>query len=221
MMKAKRISSRKHLTSRLGKKTKRKAQSDETSKQLQVLTVAAPEIAAAILGRQKRVENRPWPLRDAMLGKWIALHVGTGKTTGIPRLRRYVVNAWDREAARRLTSSTSPCYPYRTWDPSDKCSPVLPPTSAIVAFIRFSGQHKLARGEKRDNPWALGPWVWELDRVVPLDRPILNVKGNLGFWYASGGVKKQGRGLKPQPCKQLRDALEDVRSRKGVGNYRE
>ena len=47
----------------------------------------------------------------------------------------------------------------------------------------------------------------ELDRAAVLKKPIVNVKGFLGLWYARPG---NVLGLKPHQWTQLKKALEDV-----------
>lgn len=184
-----------------------------------VLSLQAPELAAAILGKQKRVENRVWELPAYMIGKWIALHVGGGYGGDLsaPWIRKHVEKSWDREKALSLRGSQYPPMVRRlsSWDTADKRSSALPPRSAIVGLIRFRGQHKLGRGEKTQNPWALGPYLWEIDRVFALERPITNVNGNLGFWFATPQL------LKPTGYAQLNKALQHVKSTKGAGCYKQ
>ena len=55
------------------------------------------------------------------------------------------------------------------------------PRSAIVGLVRFKADHKLKRGEKAQDPWAIGPRCCEIERAVPLNPPILDVKGTLGL----------------------------------------
>jgi len=170
---------------------------------LRALTLKGPELAAAILGRQKRVENRSWPMNKK--GEWMALHVGAGSSTP-SWIRKYVIRAWDKEKAKRGPSR------WRCWDPEDRRAKQLPPRGAIVGLIRFGGMHRLARGEKRADPWALGPLCWELDRVLPLDPPICGVDGALGLWRVE-------RMVGPGQLRRLHEAVKKARANSLTGRY--
>merc|ERR1719223_585639 len=71
---------------------------------LRALSVKCPELAVAILARQKNVENRTWPLppsvQDAAGHAWLALHVGCGNRQRFPRaIRKHMLKAWDPDRA--------------------------------------------------------------------------------------------------------------------------
>ena len=174
-----------------------------SAKPLRALTLKGPELAAAILGKQKRVENRSWPINRT--GEWMALHVGKGRSTP-PWIRKYVIRAWDKEKA------ISGPRPWQRWNPEDRRAKQLPPRAAIVGLIRFGGMHRLARGEKKTDPWALGPLCWELDRVVPVDPPICDVDGALGLWRVD-------RMVGPGQLRRLKEVLKITKANKGMGRY--
>ena len=174
-----------------------------SAKPLRALTLKGPELAAAILGKQKRVENRSWPINRT--GEWMALHVGKGRSTP-PWIRKYVIRAWDKEKA------ISGPRPWQRWNPEDRRAKQLPPRAAIVGLIRFGGMHRLARGEKKTDPWALGPLCWELDRVVPVNPPICDVDGALGLWRVD-------RMVGPCQLRRLKEVLKITKASKGMGRY--
>merc|ERR1719203_645849 len=65
---------------------------------IRVITLKSALLAAAMLGKQKRVENRPWPMPTTFTGKWIGLHVGTEARS--PKwITRYIDKAWNRKKA--------------------------------------------------------------------------------------------------------------------------
>ena len=145
---------------------------------MSAITLCCPELAVAIFAKQKRVENRSWRvpriLKSSGKGVWLALHVGGSR--GMPaRIRTHLLKAWDPARAR---------WPWNKMDLTDarRKAPCPLPRGAIVGFIRVAGEHKLKRGEKTENPWALGPICWEIDRAVPLEPPIENVNGKLLLW---------------------------------------
>mmetsp|Transcript_57742 Transcript_57742/g.146506 ORF Transcript_57742/g.146506 Transcript_57742/m.146506 type:complete len:256 (-) Transcript_57742:36-803(-) len=172
---------------------------------LRGLTLNGPELGAAILGKQKKVENRSWDLPEKYHGEWIALHIGNAQNTP-PWVRRYVTRAWDTDLAKNAA------WKLRCWDTTDQKAHALPPRGAIIALIRFSGMHRFARGEGKADPWALGPVCWDLDRVVPLAKPICGVQGNLGFW----DVRKQ---VKPWAVRSLKEAIRDADAKRGIGRF--
>mmetsp|Transcript_115828 Transcript_115828/g.327683 ORF Transcript_115828/g.327683 Transcript_115828/m.327683 type:complete len:218 (-) Transcript_115828:87-740(-) len=167
---------------------------------VRVLSLAAPELAMAILAKQKTVENRSWPIPKSFVGKWLALHVGIRKSPDW--IVKHVAKAWDPTKAVNT--------PWRSWDPASRDDEKLLPRAAIVGLIRVKGTHWLQRGEKRENPWALGPCCWDIDRVVPLDPPIHGVSGKLGLWRA----RKE---LTNQKHARLTGAILHAQQRRGYG----
>lgn len=186
-------------------KGKRRPAQPGARRDVRVLSLKAPELAAAILAKQKRVENRSWPIPEDLKGQWVALHV-----SAVPRtplwVTRYVVRAWDAVKARSGPGR------WRFWNPADRASPSLPPRGAIVGLVRIRGLHRLRPGERTADRWALGPLCWEIERAVPLDPPICGVDGCLGFW-------KPERRLKPAAIARLRKAVEAADARPGLGRF--
>merc|ERR1712176_529897 len=99
------------------------------------------------------------------------------------------------------------CRIWRGWNPTKA---VRLKSQAIVGIVRFSGMHRLAPGERKENPWALGPFCWELDRAIPLQRPICNVDGWLGLWRASTRIGRAD-------LNRLKSAIEHARSHPQLG----
>eukprot|EP00404_Azadinium_spinosum_P023825 CAMPEP_0180605400 /NCGR_PEP_ID=MMETSP1037_2-20121125/26592_1 /TAXON_ID=632150 /ORGANISM="Azadinium spinosum, Strain 3D9" /LENGTH=201 /DNA_ID=CAMNT_0022624501 /DNA_START=45 /DNA_END=650 /DNA_ORIENTATION=+ len=169
---------------------------------LRALTLRGPELAAAILAKQKLVENRTWPVpaNIGSHGGWLALHVGGSRTSKF--IRRYVSRAWNPEQAVNTR--------WRNWDPAaGQGGPGLP-YMALVGLIHVRGMHRMKRGERTANPWSLGPFCWEIDRAVPLDPPICGVPGKLLLWKVDGD-------LNPRDRARLYRALTAARTRKGLG----
>jgi len=190
------------------KKTSKAARSRDKVKpgELRALTICCPELAVAILSRQKNVENRTWHLpltvQDEAGHAWLALHVGASlRLPGV--VRKHLLQAWKPEKA---------LWPWNKMDLSAKHTGAPLPSSAIVGLIRVKRSEKLRRGGKKENPWALGPICWEIDRAVKLDPPIENVSGSLGLWSTS-----RESSLSPYFHSRLRSALRAAKSRRGLG----
>merc|ERR1711879_926573 len=131
----------------------------------------------------------------------VALHVGKDLRT--PKwVRRYIDGAWDHRQVNR-------CRIWRGWNPTKA---VRLKAQAIVGIIRFAGMHRLATGEARENPWALGPFCWELDRAIPLQSPILDVVGSLGFWKASTRIGRAD-------LNRLKRAIKHADSHPNLGRF--
>uniref|UniRef100_A0A7S1WSV0 ASCH domain-containing protein n=1 Tax=Alexandrium catenella TaxID=2925 RepID=A0A7S1WSV0_ALECA len=171
---------------------------------LRVLTLRGPELAYAILAGQKRVENRSWPVPRSVLemGGWLALHVGSQPMTRY--VRKHVERALDPARARNSSYARE--------------AGGYPPRSSIVGLVRISGMHRLARGERRENPWALGPICWEIDRAIPIYPPITSVNGKLGIWLLTRATS-----ICPRARRRLYSCLHKARlgiGRRGVrSNY--
>merc|ERR1712232_169469 len=92
----------------------------------------------------------------------------------IPKmLRKHMQKAWNPDKAH---------WPWNKMNLSEKRTGAPLPYGSIVGFIRVARSRKMRRGEGKDNPWALGPICWEIDRAVALKKPIENVAGSLGLW---------------------------------------
>lgn len=173
---------------------------DPDGKPLRAISVCCPELAVAILAKQKRVENRSQPLSPKLFGVWFALHVSIGNSRAVlagsipsSRLARsakeHVCRNWDRSMALKMHQSMKA---WRTWDPSQHPHDKMP-RGSIVGLVRFRGSHRLRPGERSQNPWALGPHVWEISGVRPLKPIVRGVCGKLMFWYVGKepSVKKK------------------------------
>eukprot|EP00931_Biecheleriopsis_adriatica_P060084 TRINITY_DN36069_c0_g1_i1.p1 TRINITY_DN36069_c0_g1~~TRINITY_DN36069_c0_g1_i1.p1 ORF type:complete len:242 (+),score=32.24 TRINITY_DN36069_c0_g1_i1:57-728(+) len=176
---------------------------------LRAISLTCPELAVAILAKQKTVENRSWRVpacRRSPEGTWLALHVsaGSGRPYIPPALRKHIQKAWDPEKAY---------WPWNKMDIFSKKTGAPLPRAAIVGLIRVKGDHKLKRGEKAENPWALGPICWEIDRAVPLDPPIENVNGKLSLWSVDQAVSLHHR-------RRLYAALREAKMRPQRGCYK-
>merc|ERR1712107_283164 len=131
----------------------------------------------------------------------MALHVGAADR-GIPEaMRKHITKAWDNDAAHR---------PWKM-DPSQRKSGACVPQRSIVGFIRIKGVHKLKRGERKSNPWALGPLCWEIDRAVPLEKPVEHVVGALQLWSVDNSES-----ISPSDKKRLHRALRRIKQRRGL-----
>eukprot|EP00929_Paragymnodinium_shiwhaense_P037502 TRINITY_DN19976_c0_g1_i2.p2 TRINITY_DN19976_c0_g1~~TRINITY_DN19976_c0_g1_i2.p2 ORF type:complete len:105 (-),score=20.78 TRINITY_DN19976_c0_g1_i2:116-430(-) len=86
------------------------------------------------------------------------------------------------------------------------------PNSAIVGLIRIKGVHKLKREEKKTNAWALGPLCWEIDRAIPLKKPVEGVCGKLGLW----SIDKEPS-ICPGARRRVYSLLKEAKERRGLG----
>lgn len=195
-----------HKMARMKASSKYKAAAVRKSKTLKAISVCCPHVAAAILSRQKLIENRTWPMTEDCAvsgGGWLALHVGRSPN---PSILDHIYKNWEEQKyadghkIQRWAVSGKPGTRLGTWyslPPRELGSskhkwrddPNLPAHSAIVGFIRVSGMHEYKRGESKTNPWAIGPICWEIDRVVQLEPPIRNVLGNVLLWSVDDAVK--------------------------------
>jgi len=171
---------------------------------LRAISIRGPEVAAAILSGRKRVENRTRPIPSTVLAgsksrasrasSWVALHTASNRT---PRaILEHVREAWGPSKRR-----------WKQWSPLERRAAPLP-KAAIVGFVRIVGDHPIAAGEKRCNPWALGPYCWELGGAAVLDPPILGVLGQSGLWKVDNE-----RSLAPKSRARLYRALRSLSSR--------
>lgn len=134
---------------------------------LRALTLWRPW-AASIVHGPKRVENRPWapPLRFLDDGLWLALHAGRVWDGGDAR---YIRDHWPEipgwVAAEDVEREVA-------W-------PELYRQQGVVGVARVVRAYRIDDLEK--NPWAFGPWCWELADVRRLEEPIA-VRGAQGLW---------------------------------------
>eukprot|EP00440_Ansanella_granifera_P047363 gb/GFBE01051295.1/.p1 GENE.gb/GFBE01051295.1/~~gb/GFBE01051295.1/.p1 ORF type:complete len:231 (+),score=27.99 gb/GFBE01051295.1/:1-693(+) len=187
--------------------TRRSNQAGAGKPDLRAISLVCPELAVAILAKQKDVENRTWPLPSTVCvpgGTWLALHVGSNRMPAA--IRKHLQKAWDPAAA---------CYPWKKMDLFQKTTGAPLPRSAIVGLIRIKGVRKLKRGERGENPWALGPMCWDIDRAVPLDKPIENVSGQVFCWSVD-----REQSISKRDRSRLYRALRDAKSLRGRGCFR-
>jgi len=118
---------------------------------MRALTIHQPW-AWAIVHGPKRIENRSW---STNVRGWFAIHAG--KSTQSYATHHDVVS----QLIGRPLPSVSDL-----------------PFGAIVGVARLVG---CSRIESIRDPWAFGPWCWQLDDVHPLERP-LPCKGLQGWW---------------------------------------
>lgn len=123
---------------------------------LRGLTIQQPWATAIALG-PKRIENRKWRPHRRLIdrGLWLAIHAG---------------RKWDNDGAEYVT---------RVW-------PHCPPRefhvmSAVIAIARVVRAVQVDEYDRRRDPWANGPFCWELDDVaaLPWSMPAY---GHLSLW---------------------------------------
>jgi len=187
----------------------RRNRSGLKSSELRTLSICCPELAVAILAKQKNIENRTWQLpatvQDAAGHAWLALHVGC-KKRATRLVRKHLLKAWDPDRAH---------WPWNKMKLSQHRTGAPLPRAAIVGLIRVKQSRKLKPGEKKENPWALGPICWEIDRAITLDSPIENVNGSLGLW----SVDRESS-ISSYSRRRLYAALRAAKAGKGIGCFR-
>ena len=120
---------------------------------MKCLTLKGALISEAILCGLKKIENRTWVIKPG----WYALHTGAGKIE--KETKALVVKNWIGDL------------------PDEKTLP----TKAVVGFILIGGSSPLDKVIA--DPWATGPICNHIIKTIRLNKPILNVKGQLGLWY--------------------------------------
>ena len=123
---------------------------------LRALTLWRPWPASIVAG-PKRAENRPWAHQVGFPpGSVIALHAGA---------------KWDAAGAAFI---------HARWPELDM-DPAHHPKGVIVGLTEVVRYDRINRDPTEEDPWAFGPWVWRLGRVVPLLFPVA-VRGAQGLW---------------------------------------
>lgn len=123
------------------------------------LTLWRPWPASILLG-PKRVENRPWCHPQAFPpGSVIALHAGA---------------TWDRDSVAFIQERWPGLNPGKGAHVAGEIQGL----AEVTAYRRQTVAEEVGTG---GDPWAFGPWVWVLGRVVPLLVPI-PIKGAQGLW---------------------------------------
>lgn len=134
-------------------------QSETKEKKMKTLSIIQPWASLIAVGI-KDIENRTW--RTNYRGEFL-IHASAKR---LPAGWDALTNG-QKEAAKRLIC------PFGNVN-----NPKALPISAIIGkatLVDCVQNHPSVWAEK-------GVWNWVLEDVVLFDRPILNVKGKLGFW---------------------------------------
>lgn len=127
--------------------------------ELMALTLQRPW-AHAILYGGKRTENRPWRPWKKVIGEFIALHSGA---------------SYDKAGASWMLSQG-------LYDPpaAHDCL-----AGCIVGLAKVTGYKEhtgtLSEVFNENDPWFTGPYGWELDEIVPFEKPVM-CAGSPGLW---------------------------------------
>lgn len=118
--------------------------------------------SASIVHGPKRVENRTWPPPLKMLDAgplWLALHAGRKWKHDDAK---WIAQRWPE--ARRCMAKDAIVSDETVWEDEHRAQ-------GIVGLARVA---RVLRVEDLDapNPWAFGPWCWELADVHALPEPI-------------------------------------------------
>lgn len=144
--------------------------------------------ASAILAEVKPWENRTWAPRALLDGGalWLALHAG---------------QATDRSLSKVVEPATAWTTRRTGWDRLRDLWPSMPGRRpedyprGILGLVRFDGAGAIADyPEALGDPWASGPVVWRVGRVIRLRDPI-PVKGAQGLWTPPPDVRATLREL--------------------------
>lgn len=98
----------------------------------------------------KRIENRDWPAPRWLFGGYLALHSG---------------KHFDHYACADMRRGEFGA-------PARQCpdDPGEHPDSVVFAIAKLTGVYRLvSRGR---NPWAFGPYCWQLEEFVALPSPV-------------------------------------------------
>ena len=141
----------------------------------------------------KDVENRTWAAPKSMIGQHIAIHGGAipkgaarddamadlkwiSSLLNSGRLKDFNTPA-ERQAIKQRLISTfgGEKYPTLTFSLEPAITPGIVGVARLVQCVNmdeFSGS---------SNPWAVGPWLWELGEFVRFDEAV-PCKGAQGLW---------------------------------------
>jgi hypothetical protein len=119
----------------------------------------------------KDVENRTWKLPEKYKDKWVLIHASADRKLNLMALTREQYN----DACDKFEWNGA-------MKPVDKW-----PRSAIIGSVRFVDcvvNHPSIWAE-HSRGWPSDPkyiYNWVVSEAILFDKPILNVKGKLGFW---------------------------------------
>jgi hypothetical protein len=124
--------------------------------------------AASIVHGPKRVENRPWAPPSSLVrqGLWLALHAGKRWDE---EGAEFILNKW-HAANVEITKDARGTWMDRT---RERRWPAKWTAQGIVGVARVVGAEEVGGmfGQPSD-PWAFGPWCWDLADVRALAVPI-------------------------------------------------
>ena len=113
----------------------------------------------------KRVENRPWAPPPSMLGGFLALHAG---------------HHYDYDAHLMMKTGVFGAAARSVPAPIDH------PEGVIVAVAVLQSYETIISTDL-SKPWAFGPVVWHLTKIVPLVEPIA-CRGRQKLWKVPSDV---------------------------------
>ena len=127
-------------------------------------------------GVAKRVENRPAPPPQTVIGERLAIHAG---------------KTYDDDAALELQLRFGGAHRV----PDEDEDPI-----GLIGFVTVVGYRDHAAevrigarpGAAPADPWFCGPYGWLLDEVVALRRPV-PCRGAQGIWFVPDAVLAEAR----------------------------
>lgn len=125
---------------------------------MKVISIKQPW-ASLIAHGIKDIENRTWKCPKKYIGQRVLIHASSGKG----------VRTWSYNQDDELRKDRTVYF---------NCVYDMFPKGAIISSVVIADC-------VRNHPsvWAeKGCWNWVLKDVVLFDKPIMNVKGKLGFW---------------------------------------
>jgi hypothetical protein len=140
-----------------------------------VLSVKQP-LAYLICSGIKDIENRTWKLPEKYKNEWVLIHASADKKLDLSVLTEEQM----QEAYLELTGTRRfPKLPVKKWT-----------RSAIIGAVKYSDcviNNPSIWAEKTDNLDMVmfgfkKIYNWVVSEAILFDKPILNVKGKLGFW---------------------------------------
>lgn len=136
-----------------------------------VLTVKQPW-AYLLCSGIKDIENRTWKLPEKYKNEWVLVHASK-KPNADYSLPSMLIREQYKDAEKRMRGLEAL---FATFD-----------NSAIIGAVKFSDcviNHPGIWAE-HSRGWPSDPkhiYNWVVSEAILFDKPILNVKGKLGFW---------------------------------------